>query len=417
MNTEKIEKYKDSSKLNVGVELEFYLVYIHNLLTVSAQDMQKIFEFFVDDFGWEPKYYESEEVKKVNNSKKEIIRVSKKIEGELFYCEPEIVVSMLEARTFSPVSDLVKLERIHKEFLENLNFALRKIGAMIWPFAVAPAFSGLYKIPKISSEYSKIPTYQVIGNIEDKERYAHIASNQVNIDCPFEKIIPAINALYKNLGKFVRKWANGPAFFDGKLYRRGRDYWLLDFPANPAAMYGLRPSFPDQEFGSLQDYFERIFEVCILMVERDGESHSFVDTSMTPNRFFELGEAMAVDRFGKEQMVKFLPKDLGMILACNWLDFKPHFDLKEEFLEIGEVGVKEFLAAYRSKNLDYFLKKNSKNWWLEIRCCDAQFANSCMDIPRYFYEIFSDLDRFIEESSGISWEDFRKDWEESLFLN
>ncbi len=235
-------------------------------------------------------------------------------------------------------------------------------------------------------------------------RFCRIASHQISIDVPLQKMLPAINALYRNLGNIIEKFANSPLHVNDTYYKEGRYYfwnessdWVKD---DARYGHGAAPRFPKTPCTNWQEYYAWAWQGTYLFVMRDGEPHTFKDLTMSAERFLRDKKAAVLSPRGEEKEVALEHDDIEIFFKISWPDFKPHFDLTDYMLD-------EFLAFWENKNMDGFFEKFCAHAYIEIRPCSPHFENSAMDIPKYFYDIFSNLDEYIKKSESIDWESAR----------
>ena len=395
MNIEKRKKQLDYTKLNIGVELECFLVRTDSLREISRQGSQIIFKTLISQFGWrahKPHHID------------EIHSVSKEIHGEEIIIKIDVCYAIFEITT-PPMPCLEDLERLIHQSLAELKAILRQYNVMIWPFGVAPASSGLFKLPfKHREEIIDDLFYRSLMRLESLPRFCHITAHQVNIDVPLQKLIPAINALYKNLGDIIEQFKNSPVYIDGRLYLEGRYYFWNDqsqYLNTNQYNFGAKPIFPQTPFQSLNDFFDKVWHGEFVFLLRNGLPHIFKDKTTSTHRFLQEKKAQVLDIQDKEILATLEKEDISLFCALHWLDFKPHFDLDDSF------GLDEFLAYYEEERLDEFFARYCAHAYLEIRSCSPHFENNAMDIPRYFYKIFQNLDAYIEQSQHISWKHAR----------
>jgi hypothetical protein len=397
MDLEKINKKIDYTKTNIGLEIECLIVSVDELETAGVSESQKVFSTLINKYGWKTRKA---------SPKKEIHSVDKEIEGRTVKIMLDVTYSIFEITTLEPVENLETLEKIQKEYLLELREVLKENNLMIWPFGVAPASTFLLKTTKPTKEnILDDDFYKPVNKIDYLARLCHITSHQVNIDIPLEKMLPAINAFYKNLGTIIEKFANSAVYTNGMLYKEGRYYWWLD--SFPNLRRWRIPTFPEKEFSSWSEFYGWIFEG-LGMVVRNNMPMAFKGGSV-----YEKGELAnikkilkeknftGIDPEGKEMPVSLEKADIEFLLKQSWIDFKPHFDFDQSYT------LEEFLKYYEENNLDGFFQKYCKHCWLEIRPCSPHFEENAMVIPRYFYNIVKNIDQYIAEAKKISWEDAR----------
>ena len=138
MNVDKIKKNIDYSKLNIGVEIECFIVHDDSLKEISRQETQAVFKSLVDTFGWKP-------IKA--NHIDEIQGVDKTIFNYLTNIKIDLCYAIFEVTTYNPVDNLETLSKILKQTLKELREVLRQHKMFIWPFGVTPTSSGLFNLP------------------------------------------------------------------------------------------------------------------------------------------------------------------------------------------------------------------------------------------------------------------------------
>lgn len=395
MNINKTEKNLDLSKINIGTEIECFIIHSDTFRLINKDESQELMKSLVD-LGWVP------EVKLHNN---EIHQVTKQISQKLYCIKLDLSYAIFELAS-SPVGSLEELEALHKKVFAEFRTALKKHDFTIWPFGVAPSSNNLLKLPfKTDEIITDDNFYAVFIAIKNMTRLCHITSEQVSIDVPLKKIIPAINSLYKNLGEFIKKFANSPVLANGILYNEGRFYYWNDCDpkmTGPKYLNGVNPIFPKKPFKNLDDYFTRLWHSEYIWVKRNGFPHIFVDKKMTPHKWFKEKKGIAINENKEKVIIEFQKEDIELMFMMHWIDFKPHFDFNQSYT------AEDFFRYYSRHDLDGFFKKYCRHSWIEIRPCSSHIENNAMDIPRYFYEIISNLDKFIKKSENISWNQARK---------
>lgn len=150
---------------------------------------------------------------------------------------------------------------------------------------------------------------------------------------------------------------------------------------------------------SFSDFFAWAWQAGNAFVVREGIPFMFTDNTLSRHDFLLRRKTEALNLKNEPVEVSLEKEDIALFLESYWLDFKAHFDFDESYT------LEEFLGYFEAKNLDGFFEKYAKHAWIEIRACAPHFENNAMDIPRYFYEIFLDLDTYIEASKKISWKE------------
>ncbi len=395
MNIETRKKQLDKTQLNIGVELECFLVHTDSLKEISQKRSQIVFQTLKRNFHWQLR--SAPPLGEIHSAVKEIAGYTVVIQLDVSYAIFEIITP--------PVPNLDILENLIKQSLAELKAVLWQYRLMIWPFGVAPASTFLLKLPfRHRAEIINDLIYRPLMRLESMPRLCYITSHQVNIDVPLQKLIPALNALYKNLGAIINKFANSPVYASGKLYREGRYYFWNEENASlhtDQYNFGGKPIFPQTPFQSLDDFFTRVWQGQFVFLIRNGNSFIFKDKTMSTHRLLAEKAGVALDIHDNERAIELTKEDIPLLFHLNWLDFKPHFDFDESFT------LSDFLSFYKTHNIDAFFEKHCTHSWIEIRPCSPHFENNAMDIPRYFYEIFQNLDAYIEKSHHIAWEDAR----------
>lgn len=396
MSFEKIKKKIDYSKTNIGVELECFIIDIDTLENISLPETQKIFATLEQKYGWVPKKAPTNE---------EIHSVSKVMGNYPMVIKLDVTYSIFEIMTLYPVPSLEILEDLHKKTFFDLRWALKENNLMIWPFGVAPASTFLLKLPrKTKVEIINDMFYRLMTKFDDVDRFAHMTSHQMNIDVPFKKMLPFINALYKNLGKIIEKFANSSVYANGILYKEGRYYWWNDSNPNLQTedyIYGQTHIFPPEEFRSWNHFFDWNFKGWPFVIRNGWPYCATPDFFVSTHKFIKEGKMKVLDENGKKVEVNFEKGDIEDLLKMSWIDFRPHFDFDQSYT------LEEFLEYYNRKDLDGFFQKYCKHSWLEIRPCSPHFEENAMVIPRYFYDIVKNIDQYIKDSKKISWEEAR----------
>lgn len=401
MNITSEEKNIDRSKLNIGVELECMIVHANTLEDISPVEAQKVFADLEQDHAW---------LHRLSPVKQEISGVRKRIEGIPVEIKMDMSYAIFEVTTIEPVPSLELLEKIHVSALGELREVLRENGLMIWPLGVAPASNGLLRLPfKTKTNVIDDPYYSIILRVEDMDRFFHITSHQMSLDIPIDKVIPMVNALFKNLGSMIKRFANSPVYANGMLYKEGRYYWWLESNSHEGKpIYtARRHDFPQKEFTNYDDFFAWTFSGYGFVI-RNGWTYTFKDTATTIAQFLKEKKAIALDPDGKEVKVTLQKEDIPIFMRSFWIDFKPHFELDDTFT------LDEFLTAYEGGTLTDFMLKHLEHAYIECRPCAPHFENNAMDIPRYFYDIFSRYDTYIKESEKIRWEQAREERDRAI---
>lgn len=186
--------------------------------------------------------------------------------------------------------------------------------------------------------------------------------------------------------------------------KEGRYYWWNDCSENlntARYLYGGKPLFPDAPFKNLTDFYFRIWQGTFIFVVRNNVPHIFKDKTMTIHRFLHEKNGVVLDPNDKKIAATLTKEDIELFSLLHWLDFKPHFDFKQFTLD-------DFLQYYHNQDLDGFFERYCLHSWIEIRPCSPHFENNAMDIPRYFYDIFKNLDEYIKSAKKISWRKARE---------
>ena len=195
MDNKKEAKIIDYSKINIGVELECFILKEDSFENASKEDSQKIFKTLIKKFGWEIK----------KNHDDEIQAVTKKIDIYPVDIKLDLSYAIFEIAGAVPAPNLETLEKLNEAALDDLRLSLNENGLMIWAFGVAPASTGFLKtLSKTKEEIVNDGFYSLIQKYDNMLRLCHITSHQVNIDIAFPKLLPAINAFYKNLGNIIK---------------------------------------------------------------------------------------------------------------------------------------------------------------------------------------------------------------------
>jgi len=403
MNVGKVKKNIDYSKLNIGVEMECFIVHDDSLKEISREETQAVFKSLADTFNWG--------VIKANHID-EIQAIEKTIFNHLTSIKIDLCYAIFEITTYNPVDNLETLSKILGQTLKELREVLRQHKMFIWPFGVAPASSGLFNLPfKHKEELIDDLIYKPLRRMEILERYCHMTSHQINIDIPLNKLISAINALYKNLGNIINKFANSPLFINNKLYKEGRYHFWNDFVPelnSSVYMHGAKPIFPPKPFKNINDFVSRMWQGKFIFVIRNNKLYTFKDLGMSPKRFLSEKKGLGITVKSEEKTITLQKDDIDTLLHMNWLDFKPHFDLDSKYT------LDEFLDFYNQGKIDDFMEKHCKHTYLEIRPCSPRLENNAMDIPTYFYNIFKNLDDYIKRAENINWKKAKKLRDNSL---
>ena len=395
MDNKKEAKIIDYSKINIGVELECFILKEDSFENASKEDSQKIFKTLIKKFGWEIK----------KNHDDEIQAVTKKIDIYPVDIKLDLSYAIFEIAGAVPAPNLETLEKLNEAALDDLRLSLNENGLMIWPFGVAPASTGFLKtLSKTKEEIVNDGFYSLIQKYDNMLRLCHITSHQVNIDIAFPKLLPAINAFYKNLGNIIEKFATCAVYADNMLYKEGRYYWWLD--AGSRLKKWRIPTFPEKEFQTWNDFYTWIFNGSGILI-RNNIPYGFKNGTAYDNGHTNIHDLLkerkiaGIDPDGNDIELKLQKEDIDLLIHMNWLDFKPHFDLDLSYT------LEEFLNYYDKKDMDGFLEKYCQHCWLEIRPCSPHLEENAMVLPRYFYDIVMNLDRYIEGAKKISWEEAR----------
>lgn len=391
MNIKGAKKKIDKTKLNIGTELEFLIIDPETLQLINRKQSQELFIYYAENNGWKIERQEH------NNEAQEAY---KKIQGQPYVMKYDVSYGLFEFAS-PPVDSLKLLEKMHQGVIDSFLKAVREKGLVYWPLEVSPCASGLFNLPnKERFDVISDRLYSIFQRQRNMTRICCIASHQASIDIALNKIIPAVNALYKNLGYIISKFSNAPVIADGKFYPVGRYYWLnhgapgLD---SDKYNYGVRTVWPEREFENLTDYYFYIWQSKNVFAIRDGVPNIVMDQNVSMHDFIQTGTVEAVDPDGKAITLKLQKEDIPLLLNAFWWEFKPHYDFDNSFT------LEEFIKYYKDQDLDGFLQKYTTHTWIEIRPCAPHVENNAMDIPRYFYDIFQNIDHYIEESKNITW--------------
>jgi len=393
MNHSKEKKNIDYSKTNIGVELECFVVQVDTFENATKEDSQKIFQTLLEKFNWKVK----------DEYKNEIHSVAKNINGIPVEIKLDVSYAIFEIANVSPCPNLESLEKMNIQALDEFRESLKENDMVIWPFGVAPASTGYLKLPtETSREIVNEEFYGTIQKIDDLTRLCHITSHQISLDIPFEKMLPAINAFYKNLGTIIEKFANSAAYMNGRLYKEGRYYWWLD--AGPTLKRWRIPTFPEKEFETWNEFWTWIFDGLGFLMRNDvpygfRNGTTFDGDKIKIHDLLRTRKVLAFGPDGKDVGLNLQKEDIEFLFSLSWIDFKPHFDFDQNYT------LEEFLEYYDKKDLDGFFEKYCKHCWLEIRPCSPHLEENAMILPKYFYDIVQNLDQYIKEAKKISWKE------------
>ncbi len=397
MNIGSTKKKIDKTKLNIGTELEFLVLEPNTLRIVNREQSQELFVYYAEKEGWDIS-------RKAHNN--EAQEAYKEFDGRQYVMKYDVSYGLFEFAS-PPVDSLSKLENMHATIIDSFITAVSEKGLIFWPLEVTPIASGLFNLPHQERfEIIDDQLYSIFQKQRNMTRICCIASHQVSLDIPVQKVIPTINALYKHLGEFIATFSTAPAIVDSKFYPSARYYWLnhsspeLD---SDKYNYGVRTVFPPKEFESLTDYYFFIWKSKNVFVIREGVPYILPDKNLSMHDFIKAGKGEALNLDEKPVTVELQAEDVPLLLNAFWWEFKPHYDFDTSFT------IEDFLEYYNKKDIDGFLQKYATHAWIEIRPCAPHFENNAMDISKYFYEIFSNIDDFIEESKSITWEQAKKE--------
>jgi hypothetical protein len=386
------KKNIDYSKINIGTELECFIIERDSFANISREQSQKVFKTLIKKYGWSgKKIFGLNEIQRIEKS---------------FFNQPIKIVfdtsySLFEIVIINPVSSLEVLEKLHKGSLFDLRQALNEHDFIIWPFGVLPASTGLFRLPqKTREEIVNDRFYDAIREICCISRFSHMASHQANIDIPFSKMLPAINAFFKNSAKIFEKFANSAAFFNQKLYKEGRYYWWKDaYPQLRDSKRGFYThEFPPKEYTTWNDLLKWLFKHN-LYIFRNNDTYVPTEKYFNFHKFLRKGKARFKNKDGKIIETNVTKEDLENFFLQINIELSPHFDLKSD------CTIEDFLKYYRDKDLDSFFSKYVQHSWLEFRQCSTHFEENAMSVPRYFYDIVINLDKYIKDSKKISWKE------------
>lgn len=399
MNIEKREKDIDRSRLNVGTEIECIIVDPQSLMLITPEVSQRLFVAHAERNGWNIFCAPH------NNEAQEAV---KEIHGKPYIMGYDASYALFEFAS-PPVGSLQELEELQAIVLSEFLETLKDEQLLLWPFEVAPRSTGLFN--HLGGEERTDLVQDNLSNIltraELMDRFCYIASEQVSLDVPIEKMIPMVNALFKNVGTYISRFSTAPVFANGKKWNAGRYYWLNDCSPelySDRYMYGVKAVYPPHEFINFTDYYFWLWNSTNTFVIRNGSPWVFVhgENEVSLHDFLRTGKAKAWNLEKEVVDVQLEKQDIEFLFLANWMDFKPHYDFDQSYT------VEEFLEYYQQKNLEGFFQKYCQHAWIEVRPCAAHYENNAMDVPRYFYEIFSDIDAFLKKSQSISWEEGRR---------
>ena len=390
MEIVKEKKKIDYSKVNIGTELECFIIERDSFANISKNQSQEVFQTLIKKYGWSGREIAS--LGEIQKIEKNIFSYPVKIVFDTTY-------SLFEIVTTNPAPSLDVLEKLHEISLSDLRQALHEHNLIIWPFGVAPASTGLLKLPQnTQEEIINDRFYYTIRKLCCIDRFAHMISHQVNIDIPFPKMLPAINAFYKNLAPIIEKFANAAVFFNQKLYKEGRYYWWSDaYPQLKDKRRGFYThEFPPQEYKTWNDFLQWVFYHNILIF-RNNDTYVPVEKYFSFHKFLKKGKAQFKNKDGNLIETGVTKEDLENFFLQINIEFAPHFDFNSDY------KIDDFLGYYRNNDLDNFFNKHCRHCWLEIRPCSPHLEENAMVLPRYFYDIVMNLDRYIEDAKKISW--------------
>ena len=349
----------------------------------------------INEHGWSAKY---------TSPKGEVLAVQKLIGRYWYEIRVEISYFILELVS-SPVESLEDLEIQHFHVFTDVRAVLRTLDLMIWPFGVAPASTGcLFPAESTREDIIEDGFYSIWDRCKPIRRHCHIFSQQVAVDVAVKKLIPAINALYKNLGTIMSRFANAKVLKDGRAYHEGGYYWWLESPhesTGPKYDHGGILIFPKCEFVDFSDFYERVWHTAHVMVMRDGRLHYSADDSLTWHRFIQQKSCTLLNEQGQKVSIDLEVSDLNWMFHVPTIDFKPHYKFSDA------MSLDRFLELYSSKDINGFMHEFCRRAWIEIKPCSPHYENNAMDIPRYFYEIFENIDSYVSDSQSITWDQAR----------
>ena len=402
MNIDRVEKNLNPSVLHIGMEWELYGVYKNSLDPVCCADMTQVYTYLSEALGWTIK----------GKRKEGMYWVQKEMEGVVMDLQDEVVRNMMELGTLTPVGDLNLLRKLFRLSLGDINEALETVGAVLWDQATSPQGDGFHPELTKKADFSLVRHYASVSRIEDLDRYTHTCAAQPNIDCPFEYLVPMLNALYVNTPSYWAQFANGTCRQNGKEYICGRAYWLVESSDKYGKHgFGIRPAFPDKPFENLQDFYHRMWQNIYPLLRRNGEILTPVDIGLSVHDYLLSPEGVEfIDRFGNISTPTLEVGDIVLQVSCGWIDVKPHIDLRDGYT------LDEFLTSYREGELDAFFKKYQEWSWIEVRCCDMDYAEDGMKAGDFFYEVFKNHERFICESQSLDWNKSKEGFDQEIRL-
>lgn len=390
--------------LSIWQEIECYIVSWDSLVEMSRKETQAVFIEMKNVFG--------RDFILSDYDNKEIHWVKKTFWDHTVEIGFDSSYAIFEIRTPTPFSNLDAMRKVNKLVLGEFNQILHKFWFIIWPFWIAPAWMNLFNLPfkprgEIVENMSFINYTKRFWGQARLQLSSYITSCQVSIDIPIENTISMINSLYKISFKIIEKFWNSPFFIDKNLYREGR-MWFWE-KANKLC-HVSESIFPDEPFFSIQDLLEKLRKTPNISFSRDRNVFSAKNKNLTTLDLVGKKKIDVIDFYGKETTLELTSTDICSFLNdLNHLNFKPHFNLNN-------FSVESFWDFFQKRNIDWFLKKNIKNTYIEIRCCSPHFENDAMNIPIYFYKIFQKHEEFIEKTKKISRNEAKKKYNKSLFF-
>lgn len=391
---------KQAKKPRIGFEFECYIIHSNNLKEVSRSDVAKIFKRLKDE-GWT-----------VGSSfRGEVHEVVKKYNKTTASISLDLSYPIFEIKPMAPLNSIIELEQFIVKVFREFRGVLFALGFEIWHFGIPPASSNLYNLDfKTSENLVRDRFYELRISYEEHARFHHMVSHQISIDVSYDKIIPLINSLYKNLGYVVNKYANSPLRIADKFYKEGRYYYWQEYSktsSNPR-FKDVLPGFPEKPFESIDQYYRKSWESPYFFLLRSGRFLLPHNKMQSIGDFIRRGECEVIKN-DKIIIAKLEKSDLVIFLKMLWPDFKLHFNLKQNYT------IEEFKKYYKAFDLDAFFAKYAASSYIEIRPCSPRYENNSMDIPKYFYSIFLKPDVFIEQMKYKHWEEAKVEFEQALF--
>lgn len=387
----------DNSKPCIGLEIEGFVLDQNTLQEIWSSKVQEVFLSFLDNWRQKEDTYEGE-----------IQWVSKEIFWYLTDISLDWGYHILEISTRLPLSSLEELQEHTTLVLDLLRWVLFSHWLIYRNQWSLPSANWLYRTPlPPKNEKRKWKNSRLYNQIWRSDIQWYMTSHQVNIDIKREKLIPMLNALYLDSAKTVWRFANSPALIDGILYKEARDYYRKHMSHTP--WENRLPTFPDSPYDSINDLIHRQFLSTQYFLQREGIYYIKKDRTITKHDFIINWKADFLSQEKTQHTFSLTKEDINPLLHINRDAYKVHRKLDDNRT------ITDFTDAYKNNTLDTFFEEHSKSVYIEIRNCSPSYIYNAMEIPTYFYWLFTNIDEFIDSKKDSDREEAKLTREKFCF--